>query len=157
MYDPDAISEHRKRHVTRLAMATLAFGIIAHVGFVEWRSVTGGQDGISSIRPLSIAGFDLASDFAMYPLAWAVCLLAMLLVPAGAGGGLEVVTPLLVAASTGAVLAALLKAVLLVMWLVSAWLGRPGQLAAAPRGGVVFGDPLTVVGTASRSTMVTDS
>src|SRR6478672_2084762 len=24
MYDPDAISEHRKRHVTRLAMATLA-------------------------------------------------------------------------------------------------------------------------------------
>ena len=33
--------------------------------------------------------------------------------------------------------------------LVSAWLGRPVQLAAAPRGGVVFGDPLTVVGTAS--------
>ena len=33
--------------------------------------------------------------------------------------------------------------------LLSGWLGRPVQLAAAPRGGVVFGDPLTVVGTAS--------
>lgn len=33
--------------------------------------------------------------------------------------------------------------------LVSDWLGRPVRLAAAPRGGVVFGDPLTVVGTAS--------
>ena len=33
--------------------------------------------------------------------------------------------------------------------LLSAWLGRRVQVAAAPRGGVVFGDPLTVVGTAS--------
>lgn len=33
--------------------------------------------------------------------------------------------------------------------LLSAWLGRRVRLAAAPRGGVVFGDPLTVVGTAS--------
>ena len=33
--------------------------------------------------------------------------------------------------------------------LVSAWLGRRVRVAAAPRGGVVFGDPLTVVGTAS--------
>jgi len=33
--------------------------------------------------------------------------------------------------------------------LLSAWLGRRVHLAAAPRGGVVFGDPLTVVGTAS--------
>jgi uncharacterized protein YcbX len=32
---------------------------------------------------------------------------------------------------------------------VSDWLGRRVELAAAPRGGVVFGDPLTVVGTAS--------
>jgi len=33
--------------------------------------------------------------------------------------------------------------------LLSAWLGRHVQLAAAPRGGVVFGEPLTIVGTAS--------
>lgn len=33
--------------------------------------------------------------------------------------------------------------------LVSDWLGRRVRLAIAPRGGVVFGDPLTVVGTAS--------
>jgi branched-chain amino acid transport system permease protein len=62
-----------------LAMATLAFGIIVHVGLVEWRPVTGGQDGLSGIPPLSIAGFDLASDAAMFPLAWGVCLCGMLL------------------------------------------------------------------------------
>jgi branched-chain amino acid transport system permease protein len=62
-----------------LAMATLAFGIIVHVGFVEWRSVTGGQDGISGIGPLSIAGFALSTDMAIYPLAWLVCLFGMLL------------------------------------------------------------------------------
>jgi uncharacterized protein len=33
--------------------------------------------------------------------------------------------------------------------LVSDWLGGPVRLAAAPRGGVVFADPVTVVGTAS--------
>ena len=33
--------------------------------------------------------------------------------------------------------------------LVSDWLGRRVQVAAAPRGGVVFGDSLTVVGSAS--------
>ena len=33
--------------------------------------------------------------------------------------------------------------------LLSAWLGRCVELAAAPRGGVVVGDPLTVIGTAS--------
>ena len=33
--------------------------------------------------------------------------------------------------------------------LLSEWLGRHVELAAAPRGGVVFGDPLTVIGTAS--------
>ncbi|GAB3038595.1 hypothetical protein GCM10011376_33760 [Nocardioides flavus (ex Wang et al. 2016)] len=33
--------------------------------------------------------------------------------------------------------------------LLSGFLGRPVRLAAAPRGGVVFADPLTIVGTAS--------
>jgi branched-chain amino acid transport system permease protein len=62
-----------------LAMATLAFGIIVHVGFVEWRWLTGGQDGLSDIRPLALGGFALGSDMAMYPLVWAVCLAGMLL------------------------------------------------------------------------------
>lgn len=62
-----------------LAMATLAFGIIVHVGFVEWRWLTGGQDGLPDIRPLAIAGFALGSDAAMYPLVWGVCLVGMLL------------------------------------------------------------------------------
>lgn len=62
-----------------LAMATLAFGIIVHVGLVEWRSLTGGQDGLSGIPPLSIFGFALASDSAIFPLAWLMCLGGMLL------------------------------------------------------------------------------
>jgi uncharacterized protein YcbX len=33
--------------------------------------------------------------------------------------------------------------------LLSGWLDKPVRLAAAPRGGVVFADPVTVVGTAS--------
>lgn len=33
--------------------------------------------------------------------------------------------------------------------LMSSWLGRPVRLAAAPRGGVVFGGAVTIVGTAS--------
>lgn len=62
-----------------LAMATLAFGIIVHVCLVEWRSLTGGQDGLPSIAPLAIAGFALASDARFYPLAWAACLISLLL------------------------------------------------------------------------------
>ena len=62
-----------------LAMATLAFGIIVHVGFVEWRSLTGGQDGISDIQPLRLASLALGSDAAMYPLAWLACLAGMVL------------------------------------------------------------------------------
>jgi branched-chain amino acid transport system permease protein len=62
-----------------LAMATLAFGIIAHVAFVELRGLTGGQDGLSGIRPLSVFGFELGSDRAIFPLAWMVCVAALLL------------------------------------------------------------------------------
>ncbi|WP_083745191.1 branched-chain amino acid ABC transporter permease [Variovorax sp. KK3] len=62
-----------------LAMATLAFGIIVHVGLVEWRSLTGGQDGVSDIHPLRLGGLALNTDFAMYPLVWLVCLVGMVL------------------------------------------------------------------------------
>jgi branched-chain amino acid transport system permease protein len=62
-----------------LAMATLAFGIIVHVGTVEWRSLTGGQDGLSAIPSLEFFGQRLGSDAALLPLVWLGCIGAMLL------------------------------------------------------------------------------
>lgn len=62
-----------------LAMATLAFGIIVHVATVEMRGLTGGQDGLSAIPALSVLGFELGSDRAIFPLAWLACIAAILL------------------------------------------------------------------------------
>ncbi|KTT27660.1 branched-chain amino acid ABC transporter permease [Pseudacidovorax intermedius] len=62
-----------------LAMATLAFGIIIHVAMVEWRSVTGGQDGLADVPPLQLLGIDLRADAAMLCIAWAACLVGILL------------------------------------------------------------------------------
>ena len=62
-----------------LAMATLAFGIIVHVVIVEWRGLTGGQNGLSGVAPFSLFGFELASDAAMFPLAWLLCIAAVLI------------------------------------------------------------------------------
>ena len=62
-----------------LAMATLAFGIITHIGTVEMRWLTGGQDGLSGIAPLSLFGWSLASDAAMFPLVWAACLIGIVI------------------------------------------------------------------------------
>jgi len=62
-----------------LAMATLAFGIIAHVGFVELRGLTGGQDGLSGIPPLAVLGVELDTDRAILPLAWIACVGALVL------------------------------------------------------------------------------
>ncbi|TDN43511.1 branched-chain amino acid ABC transporter permease [Azoarcus indigens] len=56
-----------------LAMATLAIALILHTVLVEWRSVTGGPDGISAIDPISIAGYALLDDLHFLPLAWLVC------------------------------------------------------------------------------------
>jgi len=39
-----------------LAMVTIAFGFIVENGIVEWRAVTGGQNGIMGVPPLSIPG-----------------------------------------------------------------------------------------------------
>lgn len=60
-----------------LAMATLAFGIIVHIGLVEWRSITGGQDGLSGVGALTIGRFELTSDAAIYPVAWCACLVGL--------------------------------------------------------------------------------
>jgi branched-chain amino acid transport system permease protein len=62
-----------------LAMATLAFGIIVHVATVEWKGITGGQDGLSAIPSLEFFGHRLGSDAAILPLVWLACIVAMLL------------------------------------------------------------------------------
>lgn len=56
-----------------LAMATLAIALILHTVLVEWRSVTGGPDGISTIDPISVMDYALLSDLHFLPLAWLVC------------------------------------------------------------------------------------
>lgn len=55
-----------------LAMATLAFGIIVQVGFVELRDVTGGPNGLTGIPPLNLFGHALDGDFAFLPVVWVV-------------------------------------------------------------------------------------
>lgn len=62
-----------------LAMATLAFGIIVHIGFVELRDLTGGPNGLTGIAPLRIFGHALTSDFAVFPVVWGACLAMMAL------------------------------------------------------------------------------
>lgn len=60
-----------------LAMATLALALIVHIVLVQWRSVTGGPDGLSGIPALTIGSFSLASDQAVYVLAWGLCALGL--------------------------------------------------------------------------------
>jgi branched-chain amino acid transport system permease protein len=62
-----------------LAMATLAFGIIVHIGLVELRDLTGGPNGLTGIAPLRIFGHALTSDFAVFPVVWGACLAMMAL------------------------------------------------------------------------------
>lgn len=62
-----------------LAMATLAFGIIVHVGLVELRDLTGGPNGLTGIPPLGLLGRALTSDFAFLPVVWVACILVMAL------------------------------------------------------------------------------
>jgi branched-chain amino acid transport system permease protein len=62
-----------------LAMATLAFGLIVHVGFVELHEFTGGPNGLPGVPTLSLLGTELFSDFHIFPVAWIACLAAILL------------------------------------------------------------------------------
>jgi branched-chain amino acid transport system permease protein len=62
-----------------LAMATLAFGIIVHIGLVELRDLTGGPNGLTGIPPLALFGRKLVSDFSMLPVAWGACIAIMVL------------------------------------------------------------------------------
>lgn len=61
-----------------LAMATLAFGIIVQIGFVEMHGLTGGPNGLSGIAPLSVFGKGLITDAQVLPVVWAALILALL-------------------------------------------------------------------------------
>jgi branched-chain amino acid transport system permease protein len=62
-----------------LAMATLAFGIIVHIGLVELRDLTGGPNGLTGIPPLTLFGRKLVSDFSVLPVVWGACIAMMVL------------------------------------------------------------------------------
>jgi len=59
-----------------LAIATLGFGMIVNIVFVEWRGLTGGQSGIPGLPELSIAGIALNDHARFYYLVWACVLVA---------------------------------------------------------------------------------
>ncbi len=61
-----------------LALATLGFGVIVHVFFVQTTSFTGGTSGIRDIPYLSLAGFVFDNDFKWYYLIWALISLILL-------------------------------------------------------------------------------
>jgi len=67
-----------------LAMATLAFGLIAYEVAVQWQSVTQGYMGISGIPPLGIGRFTVTSDRAILVLLIAFALIGVL-----AAGGIR--------------------------------------------------------------------
>ncbi|MDI6829257.1 MAG: branched-chain amino acid ABC transporter permease [Armatimonadota bacterium] len=58
-----------------LAMATLGFGIIVRIFFVEYYPLTGGTSGLVGLPPLSIAGIEFVSDRQYYYLVWFFVLL----------------------------------------------------------------------------------
>ncbi|HUT49770.1 MAG TPA: branched-chain amino acid ABC transporter permease [Alphaproteobacteria bacterium] len=62
-----------------LAMATLAFGVIVYVGFVELHDLTGGPNGLQDVPIFTVLGTFLDSDRLIYPLAWGACILTIVL------------------------------------------------------------------------------
>jgi branched-chain amino acid transport system permease protein len=65
-----------------LAMATLAFGLIAYEVAVQWQSVTQGYMGISGIPPFGIGSLTVASDRAI--LVWLIAVAALGMLAAAA-------------------------------------------------------------------------
>lgn len=57
-----------------LAMATLGFGVIVYILFVELKQFTGGPSGLPGIPPLSLGPLIFDSDQKFYYLAWGFCL-----------------------------------------------------------------------------------
>ena len=65
-----------------LAMATLAFGLIAYEVAVQWQSVTQGYMGISGIPPFGVGTLTVASDRAI--LVWLIAVAALGMLAAAA-------------------------------------------------------------------------
>ncbi len=61
-----------------LAMATLAFGILMYLAFVEFRDLTGGPSGIPGIPALSLLGLAFDTDMKRYYLTTGAALLTLL-------------------------------------------------------------------------------
>ena len=62
-----------------LAVATLGFGFIVNIAFVELRDWTGGPNGLPGIPPLEVFGFAFVSDQSFFYIAWAVLLITVLM------------------------------------------------------------------------------
>jgi branched-chain amino acid transport system permease protein len=60
-----------------LAMATLAFGIVVYLAFVEFTDLTGGPSGIPGVPPFSLFGFRFDSDVKRYYLTTGAALLTL--------------------------------------------------------------------------------
>ena len=61
-----------------LSMATLGFGIILHILFVELPGVTGGPSGLTGIPGITVAGVRIGSALGYYYLVWTAVGLALL-------------------------------------------------------------------------------
>jgi len=61
-----------------LAMATLGFGIIVYRIFEHLKEFTAGHSGLTGIPPLAIGGLVFDNDFKFFYLAWAICLVVLL-------------------------------------------------------------------------------
>ena len=61
-----------------LALATLGLGIVASIGFVELRGLTGGSIGLSGIPAYRVIGLDFGSDTAFFFLVWGVAALVFI-------------------------------------------------------------------------------
>jgi branched-chain amino acid transport system permease protein len=62
-----------------LGMGTLGFGIIVHVLFREWSSLTGGASGLVGIPSLDIGSFSFGSGKAYFFLVWGVLLVCFII------------------------------------------------------------------------------
>jgi len=62
-----------------LGMGTLGFGMIVHILFREWSSVTGGASGFIGIPPLELGPISFTSGRNYFYLVWALVLLSIII------------------------------------------------------------------------------
>ena len=68
-----------RRRGIYLAMITLAFGQMVFYVVNEWRSLTGGENGVQGIPRQALGGFDISSSTAYYYAAFPLAVLGLLL------------------------------------------------------------------------------